>query len=201
MVLGIQGGGPVGVLAVDNAQLPSFDVVGLYGEAVTNDWSLDVADAAAFGVGGPTATLSPESEELLTHIPQEFLIDCWESPTPPLFAEPATAVVTCILQTSGDGAEIAEYAQFATKTDMDLAYQERIDAFGVDPEGSCMTGPNEAPWSFGEEDLGRVHCAPQEIGIRIDWTDDRLKVLSSLVDFDGSYELTYEQWADSALTE
>lgn len=201
MVLGIQGSGPVAVFSVDNAAMPTLDVVGLYGEAVADEWALDVDNVATFGVGGPTATLSTEAEALLTHIPQEFLIDCWESPTPPLFAEPATAVVTCIQQTSGDAAEIAEYAQFATKSDMDMAYQERKDAFGVEPQGSCSTGPNEAPWNFGEGDLGRVQCAPQEIGIRFDWTDDRLNVLSSLVDFEGSYELTYEQWTNAALTE
>lgn len=201
MVLVVQGSGPVAVYKVEDAGITSFDVVGLYGEALDPAFTLDVDDAAAFGLGGASGEMSAEATALLAHIPSDFQTDCFESPTPPLFSEPATAVVTCILQTSGDAAEIAEYAQFESKQDMDDAYQARVDAFGVTPEGSCATGPNEASWNFGAEDFGRVQCAPQAIGIRFDWTDDRLDVMSTLVDFDGDYPSTYEQWTNAALEE
>jgi hypothetical protein len=199
MVVVIQGMGQVAVHSVDDVSHTNFNVVGLYGEALTQGYSLDVDDTAAFGLGGEIGDMSLGAMDLAGHIPAEFQRDCFESPTPPLFSEPATAVVTCILQTSGDAAEIAEYAQFETKEDMDAAYQERIDAFGVESEGSCSTGPNEAPWNFGAEDFGRIQCAPQTVGIRFDWTDDRLNVLSTLVDFEGDYPSTYDQWTGAAL--
>jgi hypothetical protein len=31
-------------------------------------------------------------------------------------------------------------------------------------------------------------------GIRLDWTDDRLSILTTLTDFEGSYPDTYSDW-------
>ena len=81
---------------------------------------------------------------------------------------------------------------------MDTAYQE---------SGDCLRrrrrrvranpGPNEAEWDVSEQPGGRVQCAPQKVGIRFDWTDDLTNILSSLIDFDGSYKDTYDQWVDA----
>ena len=83
---------------------------------------------------------------------------------------------------------------------MQAAYQDRIDEFGVESTGTCGSGnPNETNWTVSEGDTdvehGRVQCAPQTFGIRFDWTDDRLNILSSLVDFDaaGDYAAAFDR--------
>jgi len=80
---------------------------------------------------------------------------------------------------------------------MDAAYQEAVERYGVEPTGSCESGPNETTWSIGDESFGRVQCAPQQVGIRFDWTDDRLSILSTLIDLDGEYELTHQAWLEA----
>jgi hypothetical protein len=84
---------------------------------------------------------------------------------------------------------------------MDIAYQERVETFGEESEGSCQTGPNETTWSIDEVQLGRVQCAPQLVGVRYDWTDERLNILASLVDLDGDYGALYDQWLNAGPNE
>jgi hypothetical protein len=192
--------GPIAAHSVPDAGASSFGVVGLYGEALEAQFSMAVQGAAAFGVEA-TGQPSAGAQELLTHVPTEFQVGCAESPVPPLFTEPASFVVTCLLQTAGDGAELAEYVQFATKEDMDAAYQERVETFGAPSEGSCQAGPNETTWSINDVQLGRVQCGPQLKGVRYDWTDDRLNILSTLVDFDGDYAALYDQWLNAGPNE
>ena len=136
----------------------------------------------------------------MTHIPPDFQVGCAESPVPPLFVEPASFVVTCLLQTDGDGAELAEYVQFSSMEDMNDAYQERVDAFGVASEGSCQTARTRRRGASTTR-AGRVQCAPQGVGIRFDWTDERLNILSTLVDFDGDYAALYAQWLEAGPNE
>ncbi len=44
---------------------------------------------------------------------------------------------------------------------------------------------------------GRLLCAPQGVGIRFDWTDDNLLILSTLFDLEGDYENTYQLWTEA----
>ena len=76
--------------------------------------------------------------------------------------------------------------------------QTIVDQFGVPSEGTCQEGkPNETTWSVeGSDASGRVQCAPEGVGIRFDWTDDQLFILSTLFDFEGDYENTYQAWVD-----
>jgi hypothetical protein len=150
--------------------------------------------ATAFGVGGSDGTMSNGAQILLAHIPTDFQQNCYESPQ---FSDAPQYIVSCIPQTSGKGAEIERYEQFADKASMDAAYQDLIDVFGVDSSGSCQSGPNEADWEINEQTGGRVQCAPQTNGIRFDWTDDLTSILSSLIDFDGSYKDTYDSWVNA----
>jgi len=189
----IGGGGPVAVYT--QASGPStFDLVTAYGEAIADGYTVGTLAAAGFGL---SETMSSAGQDLMSHIPPEFQIGCAESPVPPLFQEQASAVVTCVQQDSGDGAEIAEYIQFDSNDLMDAAYQDRVDAFGVTSEGTCQSGPNETTWSISGSVFGRVQCAPQDVGIRFDWTDERLSILSTLVDFEGDYSATYDQWVNA----
>ena len=90
----------------------------------------------------------------------------------------ADFVVTCMLQTDGKAAELAQYLQYAGADGMNSAYQGLVTAFGVESQGSCSSGPNESTWAVNEQTGGRVQCAPQTIGIRFDWTDDLSNILS-----------------------
>ena len=184
-----------GVLGVyQNDQGPaSFSAVSMYAEAIGGSATVDVDEVAAWGIPGSAAGPTPEGEELLTHVPSELQPTCFDTPS----THRPSAVVSCFLQTEGVGAELAIYQQFDTQADMDTAYQQIVDLFGVESEGTCQSGPNETTWSISGETHGRVQCAPQQIGIRFDWTDDQLLILSTLFDLDGDYGNTYSLWAEA----
>ena len=80
---------------------------------------------------------------------------------------------------------------------MDAGYDETVDIFGVESEGDCEKGPNETTWSIDDEVGGRLQCAPQAVGIRFDWTDEELLILSTLFDFEGDYKNSYRLWVDA----
>ncbi len=200
----LKGAGPVAIYQSDVADpdVPaSFSVMGIYGEARNDNLEIDVDEAAAFGLDALT-TPSADAQALLTHVPAAWQSTCAQNPVPPLFGESANVALICVLQTSGPGAELAEYVTFANVDDMQAAYQSRIDEFGVESTGLCGSGnPNETNWTINENgtdvEHGRVQCAPQSVGIRYDWTDDRLNILASLVDFDaaGDYAAAFDDWA------
>jgi len=194
MIVGLSGTGPVAAYHADSDAPSSFDVIGMYGEASTDNYTLTVDLATLYGIGGSDNTMSAGAQALLAHIPTELQTNCWESPQ---FADAADYKITCVPQTTGKGAEIERYEQYADKASMDAAYQDLVDVFGVESTGSCKTGPNEADWEVNEQTGGRVQCAPQTVGIRFDWTDDLSNILSGLMDFDGSYKDTYDQWVDA----
>jgi hypothetical protein len=168
----------------------SFDRVGVYGEAGPGAYSLQVDDVSAYG-GTGDVSMSPAASALLTHVPADWQADCFESPGS-FFETGAEATLTCMLT---DGrSDIAEYTKFDTKENMDAAYQTRVDTWAVESQGSCQSGPNETSYSIGGTSAGRILCAPQTVGIRVDWTYDTPLILSTLTDFEGSYEDTYQDW-------
>jgi hypothetical protein len=192
MVAVLQGSG---VLATyENVEGPeTFDGVALYGEALDVATTIDVSQTAVYAIPGSAEGMTPEAEELLTHVPSDWGSTCVETPA----SDVADAVISCFLQTEGTGAELAIFQQYPTQEDMDAAYQNTVDIFGVESEGTCQEGPNETTWSIDNETRGRVQCAPQGAGIRFDWTDDQLRILSTLFDFEGDYENTYNLWVDA----
>jgi len=194
LIVGLPYTGPVAVDVEQGVGPTSFDSVALYGEAASDGYTLAVDEATLYGVGGSDGTMSDGAQGVLSHIPTDFQQNCHESP---LFNDTATFVVTCIPQTSGTGAEIEQYKQFASNADMDAAYQDLVSAFGVESTGTCQSGPNETNWTISGTTFGRVQCAPQKAGIRFDWTDDTTAILSSLIDFQGNYSDTYDQWLNA----
>lgn len=172
----------------------TFSRVGLYGETSTEGFVLDVETAASYGISGSAVAMSPDGEELLTHVPSDWQNQCFQPPA----VNAETAAIVCFLQQEGVGVELVAYEQHATNEEMDAEYQERVETFGVESTGSCQEGPNETTWSIGQETFGRIQCSPQLVGTRTDWTDDRLGILSSLVDFDeDAYETLYNTWLDA----
>lgn len=184
--------GPLASYQIDTGP-ETFRAVGMYGEAVDETFSLDVQTGAAYGIPGSATAMSPEGQELLTHVPEDWQQFCIESPA----SSNETAAVVCFLQQDGPGVELATYESYATNADMDTAYQDRVTRFGVDSTGSCQSGPNETTWSIDNVQYGHVQCAPQHIGIRVDWTDTRLGILSTLVDFEGDYQIGYDTWLNA----
>lgn len=184
--------GPLGIYQVVDGP-STFSRVAVYSEAFEQGFSADVDPVAAYAIAGSPDGMTPEGEELLTHVPEDWQQTCYESPV----TETPTAIIQCVLQTEGVGVELAQYEQSASNADMDADYQEVIETYGVEPTDSCESGPNETSWNIQGDTFGRVQCAPQKVGIRFDWTDDRLSILSTLIDFDGDYENSYKLWQDA----
>lgn len=194
IVAGLSGTGPVAVYRKTGTDVHSFDVAALYGEATAEGYTLAVDSATAWGAGGAEESMSDGATALYHHIPTDLQKDCYESP---IWNTSAQFVVTCLEQTSGTGAELLQFQQYADGDSMNAAYQDFVSTFGVDSTGACETGPNETEWTINEQPGGRVQCAPQKVGIRFDWTDDATGILSSLIDLDGSYSDTFSQWQNA----
>lgn len=192
LVAVLPGSGPLGVYQSDEGPA-TFNGIAVYGEAFGPEISIDVEQAGAYGIAGSSDGMTPEGEDLLTHVPELFQQTCTESP----ISQSGVSILHCYLQVEGAGVELAQYQEFAGNEEMEAAYRATVDRYGVDPAGSCESGPNETTWSIGEDSFGRVQCAPQQVGIRFDWTDTRSSILSTLIDFDGDYQLTYQTWLEA----
>ncbi len=182
----------VGLVATyeDTEGPENFDRVGAYGESSAHPYSLRIDDLFAYGGEGNT-TMSPAAVALLQHVPAAWRPDCFETQPNP-FESGALASLSCAL---ADGrSDVADFVQFDTKTNMDAAYQARVDAWAVESTATCESGPNEVSYTIGGTPAGRVLCAPQTVGIRADWTHDLLTILTTLTDFDGSYGDAYQDW-------
>lgn len=168
----------------------SFDRAGVYAESSADPFQLRVDNLVVYGGDGETG-ISPEARALLLHLPADWRADCFETP-PSMFDTGAEASVSCPL---ADGrSNVADFVQFDTQANMDAAYQARVDTWAVESTDSCQTGPNETGYTIGGAPAGRILCAPQTVGIRIDWTHDSLLILSTLTNFNGSYVDAYEDW-------
>jgi len=171
----------------------TFTGTAVYTEATGDSARVDVDTVVVFGIPGSPEGMTGEGEDLLTHVPGDLQSTCYEAPS----SGTPNAVLHCVLQPSGVGAELLQFQGYDSNDDMDTAYQQLVSQFGVESTGTCKSGPNETTWSLGENDRGRVQCAPQQVGIRFDWTDDVLSILSTLVDFDSDYENTYNMWLNA----
>ena len=92
--------------------------------------------AVTYAIPNSAEGMSPEGEELLTHVPSDWRQTCIETPS----SDVAEAVISCFLQTEGTGVELAIFQKYPTGDAMDTQYQTTVDNFGVDLEGSCQSG-------------------------------------------------------------
>lgn len=168
----------------------TFDRAGVYAESSAHPYMLRADNLFVYGGEGNTG-VSPEAQALLLHIPADWRGDCFETSVDPFETGPL-ASVSCVL--SGERSDVADFVQFDTQENMDAAYQTRVDSWAVDSTDSCQTGPNEVGYTISGAPAGRILCAPQTVGIRVDWTHDALLILSTLTDFDGSYSDGYQDW-------
>lgn len=188
--------GLVGIYESDE-EPQNFDGAAVYVQSDSDDFSVRAEEVFVFGVSGADGQPNADGLDLLTHVPAAWQDLCYQSPVPPPGGGLASANLVCFLGRAGDdGAEVVEYAAFASKQDMDAAYQGRVDNFGTgDGAASCAQGSGERAYTIDDVESGRVLCVPQVVGVRFDWTDDRLNILSSLVDLDGSHSDTFQDWA------
>jgi len=197
MQLWLEGTGPVGIYESDEGPA-NFDRAAVYAEAAADGFSARVEEMLVFGVADAEGEMNLGGFELLSHVPADWRSDCYQSPVPPIYGGMATVNLACFIGEPGaDGADVVEYARYPDKESMDAAYQDRIDQFGTgDGVPSCRDGSGERAYSIGDVETGRLACVSQFRGIRFDWTDDRLNILSSLVDFEGSFGATYTDWQE-----
>jgi hypothetical protein len=195
MTLWMGKSGPVGIYESSDGP-DNFDRAATFVEATGAGFSVDLDNVIAFGSGIADSQLTPDGQQLLPHVPTDWQSRCYQSLRPPFLASTAEAVLTCFLGAPGhDGAEVAEFASFLSADDMDAAYQSRVDTFGTgDAVSSCADGSGEHAYNIGGTETGRLLCVSQFRGIRFDWTDTRLNILSTLVDFDSAYGLTFADW-------
>lgn len=195
MTLWLGQSGPVATWTQPNGP-ENWDRAAAFAEAVDDDFGVTMDNVVVFGSGSADGSYGPEGEALLAHVPEDWRSSCYPGLVPPYLARTAEAVVSCFLSGSNtDGAELAEYVAFSSAADMDAAYQRRIDAFGSGNDASsCRDGSAEGPYTIGGVESGRLLCIEQFAGIRFDWTDNRLNILGSLVDFDGDYSATFDDW-------
>lgn len=168
----------------------TFDRVGVYAESSGHPFQLLADNLAAYGGDGENG-MSPAAQALLLHVPADWRPDCFETP-PPAFDTGALAALAC--QLTDGSSNVVDFVQFDTQANMDSAYQARVDTWAVDSTATCATGPNEGPYTIDTATAGRILCAPQTSGIRLDWTHDALWILSTLTNFDGSYPDIYQDW-------
>jgi hypothetical protein len=191
----LAGDGLVAMYEQDQGPI-SFDAAGVYAEATSDAYSVALTHAVAFGVGTGDGQMSSDAQALLTHIPSDWQSTCFESPVPPVYGGFAQTLATCFLGQPGHtGAEVAEYAQYDDVDHMNSAYQQRVSAFSIpSPADSCPNGVGEQGYSISGVHTGRVLCALQTVGGRFDWTDERLNILSTLIDLDGSFSDLFTDW-------
>lgn len=166
-----------------------FDVAAVYTRSAAHPYSVRIDDVFVYGGEGETS-MSPETQALLLHVPAAWRPDCFETHT--AFDVGSLADVGCRL--SEGRSDVVDFVQFDSQENMDAAYQTRVDKWAVESTDSCQTGPNEGGYTIGGLAAGSILCAPQTVGIRVDWTVDSLLILSTLTDFDGSYPDVYQDW-------
>ncbi len=192
------------VAAYQQADGPSnFDHVAAYAESNSDGYTVSLTHATAYGVANLNGEPSSGAQDLmLSHVPQAWSSSCFEGPVPGPFGGLAQFRVACFLgvgEPGHVGADVAEYVQYGSTDDMNAAYQSRVAAFPPGAADSCQTGSRETTYHYtgGTAEAGRLLCADQAVGIRFDWTEESLNILSTLIDFDGSYGDTFTDWTNA----
>jgi hypothetical protein len=166
-----------------------FETVGLFAEGQTEQYTVYVDGVRAVGAASGSAlppVTSADVDVLLESVPEGFRDSCEETAVS-MFEPGAIVAVSCSL--GHPDADVVEYVQFDSTESMEAAYQQRVASYASDVTGTtCSEGPSELAYDVGGQEAGRLFCAPQTVGIRLDWTDTRLNILSSVVDYDAGSE-------------
>lgn len=117
---------------------------------------------------------SVAERELLSLVPSSIRDRCERDEDP---YEGATASVSC---TPRSGANTAYYMTFKTADQMKRFYFEFLDTNNIKQDaGDCIKkGTEEYPYTIGDSAAGRYACYPENEGIWMIWTHNKLRVLS-----------------------
>jgi serine/threonine protein kinase len=148
----------------------------------------------------PSAATGPDAQ-LLSHIPADLHSSCVAEAA----ILPVLAAQRCTLS---DGAVEATYRLFPDGLTMNLAYEVVRLGLGIEtdagePGASCAdqaAWPRERPYTIAGTPAGRLVCTGGGPGVpaRMDWTDERLNILSSVTRADGDRERAERFWRNRA---
>ena len=152
-----------------------FDVIGMYGEALEPAFTMTVDNVVARGAGGSTGALAFSDLPVASYAAPVAINGCVDAPR----TTDETVGLECFLQDEGTGPEMIQLATHPDSASMDADYQTGAAS------STCPDAPAAATWARGSE-----RCVAQHVGVRLEWTDTRLNLTGSVVDFDGDYATT-----------
>jgi hypothetical protein len=187
--------------------IAAFDRVGVYVEAATVPFRVDVMDVAAFGgetfSGFPGPSVAPTSSPtssgdaatLLALVPDAIRSSCTPTVVPN-----TTALATLFCQPAS-GSVVAHYALYPDTAAMEAVFErDRVAMAGGAEGGSCTTGPSVLDYDIAGQKVGRLMCypTPDGSGIAIEWTDTRVNVLAvGSLQGTPDYGALYDWWLEA----
>ena len=137
-------------------------------------------------------------EELFAHIPPELIEYCPEEGATDDLRELRSIEVLCHLP-DGSGANVVRYRLLAAPSDLEQAYLQMLEGFGVTQgQGECPSEiPSEGSYDAeGAPNAGRFACGTiVNGGARIVWTDERFAMVMEAARDDGDMATLFEWWA------
>jgi hypothetical protein len=189
----------------DPSSAAGFRRVGVYAESGPDSEAFRVvADDVSAYVGltpvppgsAPPGTPTPSPVDarlaaLLAHVPAAIRATCVE-------VEEVGAVVSVACTPPDPGVDSVRYTQYVSETAMDAAYDADVAEYGDGADGSsCAEGPATGPYTIGGVTAGRVLCFRDLGRAWIEWTDERLDILSVADRIDANFEELYEWWLEA----
>jgi hypothetical protein len=139
------------------------------------------------------AASAADDAKLLARIPADIAAKCKPTEINPGVYPGENARVTC----TPDGMAIAVYQQFNTVADMDAAF-ERDLGFATDATGDdCQVGPGQGGYTINSVHAGRLLCYELFSKAAIEWTDERLAVLTTAIGQSLDYGASYAWWQNA----
>jgi hypothetical protein len=146
---------------------------------------------------GASATDTPASQALLSHVSPDFAATCQPVPVPADAAtQSADAKVECRPDALGSGGSVV-YQHYLTQEAMQSAYQKLA---GNVPRGDCSSGPSQDVYTLqnSSRTAGHVACGDTSTGQRVlAWTDDELDILSIATSDHVTLPGLYRWWSQS----
>jgi hypothetical protein len=156
---------------------------------------------AVTATASPPPTLGDEADQqqLRRHVPRGLRPACAAEAVAP----PILAAFSC---SADDGAIEVRYALYPAVDTLNLAYGGIRQMAGVTPDTGpagerCedpLAWPHEGPFTFRREPVGRVLCWMAAGRPRMDWSDERISVLSSATHSGSDALRLYNFWRSEA---
>lgn len=134
-----------------------------------------------------------EDQKLLGRIPADIAATCKTTAIDPGVYPGENARQTCQPTVMA----LAVYQQYNTVADMDAVFEKDL-GFATDATGDdCQSGPSQTGYTIGSKPAGRVLCYELFGKAAIEWTDERLAVLTTAIGKTLDYGASYEWWLNA----